>query len=88
MKESDYNMKTYFIISIVIGFIMTVVTYALNEHDEGVLTNLFADASNLLEYAIILISMVGAFIVNVVTWPIVILLTIYYAFFCNREQES
>ena len=81
-------MKTYFIISIVIGFIMTVVTYALNEHDEGVLTNLFSDASNLPEYAIILIGMVGAFIVNVLTWPIVILLVIYYAFFCNKEQES
>lgn len=74
-------MKTYFIISIVIGFIMTVVTYALNEHNEGVLTNLFANASNLSGYAIILIGMVGAFIVNVVTWPIVILFVIYYAFF-------
>ena len=81
-------MKTYFIISIVMGFIMTVVTYALNEHNEGFLTNLFANASNLSEYAIILIGMVGAFIVNVVTWPINILLVIYYAFFCNKEQES
>lgn len=78
-------MKTYFIISIVMGFIVTVVTYALNEHNEGALTNLFADASNLSEYAIILIGMVGAFIVNVVTWPIVILLVIYFAFFCNKE---
>lgn len=78
-------MKTYFIISIVIGFIMTVVTYASNEHNEGLLTNLFVNASNLSEYAIILIGMVGAFIVNVVTWPIAILLVIYYAFFCNKE---
>ena len=81
-------MKTYFIISIVMGFIVTVVTYALNEHDGGLLTNLFANASNLPEYVIILIGMVGAFIVNIVTWPITILLVIYYAFFCNKEQES
>ena len=81
-------MRTYFIISIVMGFIVTVATYALNEHNEGVFTNLFANASNLSEYTIILIGMVGAFIVNVVTWPIAILLVIYYAFFCNKEQES
>ena len=74
-------MKTYFIISIVIGFIMTVVTYALNEHNEGFLTNLFANASSLSGYAIILIFIVLSFIVNVVTCPIVILFVIYYAFF-------
>ena len=81
-------MKTYFIISIVMGFIVTVVTYALNEHNEGVLTNLFANASKLSEYAYITIGMIVAFIANVVTWPITILLVIYYAFFCNKEQES
>ena len=75
-------MKTYFIISIVMGFIMTVVTYARNS---GIFTEVFAVASTPRDYAYITIGMVGAFIVNVVTWPIVILLVIYYAFFCNKE---
>ena len=75
-------MKTYFIISIVMGFIVTVVTYARNS---GIFTEVFAVASTLRDYAHITIGMVGAFIVNVVTWPIAILLVIYYAFFCNKE---
>ena len=75
-------MKTYFIISIVMGFIVTVVTYARNS---GIFTEVFAVASTLRDYAYITIGMVGAFIVNVVTWPIAILLVIYYAFFCNKE---
>ena len=75
-------MKTYFIISIVMGFIVTVVTYARNS---GIFTEVFAVASTLRDYAYITIGMVGAFIVNVVTWPITILLVIYYAFFCNKE---
>ena len=75
-------MKTYFIISIVMGFIVTVVTYARNS---GIFTEVFAVASTLRDYAYITIGMVGAFIVNVVTWPIVILLVIYYALFCNKE---
>ena len=75
-------MKTYFIISIVMGFIVTVATYARNS---GIFTEVFAVASTLRDYAYITIGMVGAFIVNVVTWPIVILLEIYYAFFCNKE---
>ena len=78
-------MKTYFIISIVMGFIVTVVTYARNS---GIFTEVFAVTSTLRDYAYITIGMIGAFIVNVVTWPIVILLVIYYAFFCNKEQES
>ena len=75
-------MKTYFIISIVMGFIVTVVTYARNS---GIFTEVFAVASTLRDYAYIAIGMIGAFIVNVVTWPIVILLEFYYAFFCNKE---
>ena len=75
-------MKTYFIISIVMGFIVTVVTYVSNS---GIFTEVFAVASTLRDYAYITIGMVGAFIVNVVTWPIAILLVIYYAFFCNKE---
>ena len=75
-------MKTYFIISIVMGFIVTVVTYARNS---GIFTEVFAVASTLRDYAYITIGMIGAFIVNVVTWPIAILLVIYYAFFCNKE---
>lgn len=78
-------MKTYFIISIVMGFIVTVVTYARNS---GILTEAFAVASTLRDYAYITIGMIGAFIVNVVTWPIAILLEFYYQIFYNKEQES
>ena len=74
-------MKTYFIISIVMGFIVTVATYARNS---GIFTEVFAVASTLRDYAYITIGMIGAFIVNVITWPIAILLVIYYAFFCNK----
>lgn len=75
-------MKTYFIISIVMGFIVTVVTYARNS---GILTEAFAVASTLRDYAYITIGMIGAFIVNVVTWPIAILLEFYYQIFYNKE---
>ena len=75
-------MKTYFIISIAMGFIVTVVTYARNS---GIFTEVFAVASTLRDYAYIAIGMIGAFIVNVVTWPIVILLKFYYQIFCNKE---
>lgn len=78
-------MKTYFIISIVMGFIVTVVTYARNS---GILTEAFAVASTLRDYAYITIGMIGAFIVNVVTWPIAILLEFYYQIFYNKEKES
>ena len=75
-------MKTYFIISIIMGFIVTVVTYARNS---GILTEAFAVASTLRDYAYITIGMIGAFIVNVVTWPIAILLEFYYQIFYNKE---
>ena len=75
-------MKTYFIIGIVMGFIVTVVTYARNS---GIFKEVFAVASTLRDYAYITIGMAGAFIVNVVTWPIAILLEFYYQIFCNKE---
>ena len=78
-------MKTYFIISIVMGFIVTAVTYARNS---GIFTEVFAVASTPLDYAYITIGMIGAFIVNAITWPACIVLEFYYQIFYNREQES
>ena len=75
-------MKIYFIISIVIGFILTVVTYARNS---GIFTEVFAVASTPRDYAYIMIGMIGAFIVNVITWPACILLEFYYQIFYNKE---
>lgn len=75
-------MKTYFIISIAIGFIVTVVTYARNS---GIFTEVVAVASTLRDYAYIAIGMIGAFIVNAITWPAYILLEFYYQIFCNKE---
>lgn len=71
-------MKTYFIISIVIGFILTVATYAKNWDN---LMDQIESEFGLQRYVGTLIGVILAFIINVVTWPIYILLVIYYAFF-------
>ena len=69
-------MKTYFIISIVIGFILTVATYAKNWND---LMDLIESEFGLQSYVSTLIGVILAFIINVVTWPIYIVLKIYNA---------
>lgn len=71
-------MKTYFIISIVIGFILTVATYAKNWNN---LVDQIESEFGFQRYVSTLLGVILAFIVNVVTWPIAILLVIYYAFF-------
>lgn len=78
-------MKTYFIISIVIGFILTVATYAKNWDD---LMDLIESESDLQSYVSTLIGVILAFIVNVVTWPIYIVLKIYNALLYGKEQGS
>ena len=78
-------MKTYFIISIVIGFILTVATYAKNWND---LMNRIEFEFGLQSYVRMLIGVILAFIVNVVTWPIYIVLKIYNALLYGKEQGS
>lgn len=78
-------MKTYFIISIVIGFILTVATYAKNW---DYLMDLIESEFGLKSYVSILIGVILAFIVNVVTWPIYIVLKIYNALLYGKEQGS
>ena len=78
-------MKTYFIISIVMGFIVTVVTYAKNWND---LVDQIEFEFGLQRYAGILIGVILAFIINAVTWPIYIVLEIYNSLFYGKEQES
>lgn len=78
-------MKTYFIISIVIGFIFTVATYAKNWND---LVDQIEFEFGLQRYAGILIGVILAFIINAVTWPIYIVLEIYNSLFYGKERES
>ena len=78
-------MKTYFIISIVIGFILTVATYAKNW---GYLMDLIESEFDLQSYVSMLIGVILAFIVNAVTWPIYIVLKIYNALLYGKEQGS
>ncbi len=78
-------MKTYFIISIVIGFILTVATYAKNWNN---LMDLIESESGLQSYVSTLIGVILAYIINVVTWPIYIVLKIYNALLYGKEQES
>lgn len=78
-------MKTYFIISIVIGFILTVATYAKSW---DYLIDLIESEFDLQSYVSILIGVILAFIVNVVTWPIYIVLKIYNALLYGKEQGS
>lgn len=78
-------MKTYFIISIVIGFILTVATYAKNWND---LMDQIEFEFDLQSCAGILIGVILAFIINVVTWPICIVLKIYNALLYGKEQGS
>lgn len=78
-------MKTYFIISIIIGFILTVATYAKNWND---LMDQIEFEFGLKSYVGILIGVILAFIVNAVTWPIYIVLEIYNSLFYGKEQGS
>ena len=78
-------MKTYFIISIIIGFILTVATYAKNWND---LMDQIEFEFGLKSYVRILIGVILAFIINAVTWPIYIVLKIYNSLFYGKEQES
>ena len=78
-------MKTYFIISIIIGFILTVATYAKNWND---LMDQIEFEFGLKSYVDILIGVILAFIVNAVTWPIYIVLKIYNSLFYGKEQGS
>ena len=78
-------MKTYFIISIIIGFILTVATYAKNWND---LMDQIEFEFGLKSYVGILIGVVLAFIINAVTWPIYIVLKIYNSLFYGKEQGS
>ena len=78
-------MKTYFIISIIIGFILTVATYAKNWND---LMDQIEFEFGLKSYVGILIGVILAFIINAVTWPIYIVLKIYNSLFYGKEQES
>ena len=66
-------MKTYFIISIIIGFILTVATYAKNWND---LMDQIEFEFGLQSYVGILIGVIVAFIINAVTWPIYIVMEI------------
>ena len=78
-------MKTYFIIGIVIGFILTVATYAKNWND---LMDRIESEFGLKSYVSILIGVILAFIINAVTWPIYIVLKIYNALLYGKEQGS
>ena len=78
-------MKTYFIISIIIGFILTVATYAKNWND---LMDQIEFEFGLKSYVGILIGVILAFIINAVTWPIYIVLKIYNSLFYGKEQGS
>ena len=78
-------MKTYFIISIIIGFILTVATYAKNWND---LMDQIEFEFGLQSYVGILIGVILAFIINAVTWPIYIVLEIYNSLFYGQEQGS
>lgn len=78
-------MKTYFIISIIIGFILTVATYAKNWND---LMDQIEFEFGLQSYVGILIGVILAFIINAVTWPIYIVLEIYNSLFYGKEQGS
>ena len=78
-------MKTYFIISIIIGFISTVATYAKNWND---LMDQIEFEFGLQRYVGILIGVIVAFIINAVTWPIYIVLEIYNSLFYGKEQGS
>ena len=78
-------MKTYFIISIIIGFILTVATYAKNWND---LMDRIEFEFGLQSYVGILIGVIVAFIINAVTWPIYIVLEIYNSLFYGKEQGS
>lgn len=78
-------MKTYFIISIIIGFILTVATYAKNWND---LMDQIEFEFGLKSYVGILIGVILAFIINAVTWPIYIVLEIYNSLFYGKEQGS
>lgn len=78
-------MKTYFIISIIIGFILTVATYAKNWND---LMDQIEFEFGLQSYVGILIGVIVAFIINAVTWPIYIVLEIYNSLFYGKEQGS
>ena len=71
-------MKTYFIISIIIGFILTVATYAKNWND---LMDQIEFEFGLQSYVGILIGVIVAFIINAVTWPIYVVLEIYNSLF-------
>ena len=78
-------MKTYFIVSIIIGFISTVATYAKNWND---LMDQIEFEFGLQRYVGILIGVIVAFIINAVTWPIYIVLEIYNSLFYGKEQGS
>ena len=78
-------MKTYFIISIIIGFILTVATYAKNWND---LMDQIEFEFGLQSYVGILIGVIVSFIINAVTWPIYIVLEIYNSLFYGKEQGS
>ena len=78
-------MKTYFIISIIIGFILTVATYAKNWND---LMDQIEFEFGLQSYVGILIGVILAFIINAVTWPIYIVLEISNSLFYGKEQGS
>ena len=78
-------MKTYFIISIVIGFILTVATYTKNWNN---LMDQIEFEFGLQSYVGILIGVILAFIINVVTWPIYIVLKIYNVLLYGKEQGS
>ena len=78
-------MRTYFIISIIIGFILTVATYAKNWND---LMDQIEFEFGLQSYVGILIGVIVAFIINAVTWPIYIVLEIYNSLFYGKEQGS
>ena len=78
-------MKTYFIISIIIGFILTVATYAKDWND---LMDQIEFEFGLKSYVGSLIGVIVAFIINAVTWPIYIVLEIYNSLFYGKEQGS
>ena len=79
MKESDC-MNTYIYISIVIGFILTIATYAKNI-DDLIQRIVESDRSGLIGIGI---GALIAFAINVLTWPIYVLLEILIKL--NRKE--
>ena len=71
MKESD-SMNAYIYISIVIGFILTIATYAKNID----FLIQWIENADLWGRIGICIGMLIAFTINVLTWPIYVVLEI------------